>query len=132
MSTTAERLAEAMESRGVDQKALAAELGVAQGTISKIVVGRTANSRLIPRIAVHLGVSVPWLLGESDDPDAGSTAARTLNYEQLELIDCFDRLSRADQQALLQIARSMAGHATPSARVHSPPVGFRAETADRK
>lgn len=67
MTVTAERLSEAMQGQGIDQSALARELGVTQGAISKIVLGKTANSRLMPRIATHLGVSLAWLLGMSDD-----------------------------------------------------------------
>jgi len=116
-----------MEKRGVDQSALARDLGVAQGTISKIIVGRTANSRLLPRIASRLGVSVTWLLGETDDPEADAASQPQLSYDQLELIDCYDRLDNAEKAALLQMARVMAGKASPAKpdRLHSPPVGFR-------
>jgi phage repressor protein C with HTH and peptisase S24 domain len=67
MPVTAERLEKAMESRGYDQSGLARAIGVSQATINRIVQGKTANSRLMPRIATKLGVPLPWLLGMSDD-----------------------------------------------------------------
>lgn len=128
MPTTGDRLAEAMGERGIDQAELARQLDVSQGTISKIVVGRTRNSRLIPKIAVQLGVSVSWLLGEVDEPDAHAGDAPRLNYEQIELVDCFDRMDRANQLALLQMARALPKLRSPAReRMHEKPVGFRAQ-----
>jgi phage repressor protein C with HTH and peptisase S24 domain len=67
MPATAQRLEKAMQSKGLDQSGLARQIGVSQATINRIVQGKTANSRLLPRIATQLGVSLPWLLGMSDD-----------------------------------------------------------------
>ncbi|AJP72948.1 hypothetical protein TS85_15835 [Sphingomonas hengshuiensis] len=113
---------------GITQSELARRVEVSQTTINSLIRRPRRSSPHLLKIARALGTTAEYLTGESDDPDAVTAAARTLNYEQLELIDCFDRLSRADQQALLQIARSMAGHASPPARVQAPPVGFRPET----
>lgn len=68
MNVTGERVIAAMKEVGIDQPGLADALKVSQGSISKIVSGKTRNSRLMPRIAVLLGKSLPYLLGESDDP----------------------------------------------------------------
>lgn len=131
MSTTGDRLAEVMGERGVDQAELARQLDVSQGTISKIVVGRTRNSRLLPKIAAKLGVPVNWLLGETDqrdDAEYGTGVSHRLNYEQLELVDCFDRMDRANQLALLQMARALPKREAPlRERLHEKPIGFRAE-----
>ena len=56
-----------MRLKGMDQSDLAVAIGATQGTISKILLGKTANSRLLPRIAALLGVELAWLLGMSDD-----------------------------------------------------------------
>lgn len=72
MTVTANRLAEAMKQASEDQSSLARAIGITQGAISKILLGKTANSRHLPRIAIYLGVSLPWLMGETDDPNAGT------------------------------------------------------------
>lgn len=67
VATVADRLAKAMAARNVSQSALAREVGATQGSISLILLGKTTNSRLLPKIATNLDVSLPWLLGMSDD-----------------------------------------------------------------
>lgn len=74
VTVTAIRLAEAMRKADEDQSSLARAIGITQGAISKILQGKTANSRHLPRIAHHLGASLPWLLGETDDPEADQPA----------------------------------------------------------
>ncbi len=69
MTVTANRLADAMKQANEDQSSLARAIGITQGAISKILQGKTANSRHLPRIAIYLGVSLPWLLGETEDPE---------------------------------------------------------------
>lgn len=108
-----------MEKRGVDQSTLARDLGVTQGAISKIILGKTANSRLIPRIATHLGVSMPWLLGDSDHDHGDEPEDAPLDHETRDMVRNFQHLAPADRRALLQIARSMAGGAPPSETVHA-------------
>lgn len=64
MSTTAERLRQAMAEAGMDQSAVARHIGVTQGAISLILLGKTTRSRYLPEIAQLLGVSLAWLRGE--------------------------------------------------------------------
>jgi len=116
-----------MEKRGLDQSTLARDLGVTQGAISKIVLGKTTNSRLIPRIATYLGVSMPWLLGESDEQEGADGDTALLDHEAREMIRHLQHLTPADRRALLQIARTMAGGPTPSSTVHAPARGYRGE-----
>lgn len=104
----AQRVAQAMEWRGLDQTDLADAIGVTQGAISKILVGKTANSRLLPKIAVELRVPLPWLLGKTDE--AVVTAAElAITNEDREWLDILHRLSRRDLGAVLQLARTLAG-----------------------
>lgn len=70
VTVTAIRLAEAMKNADEDQSSLARAIGITQGAISKILQGKTANSRHLPRIALHLGVSLSWLLGQTSEPNA--------------------------------------------------------------
>jgi len=65
--TVAERLSEAMAAQRVSQSALARAVGATQGSISLILLGKTTNSRLLPKIATFLGVSLAWLLGMADE-----------------------------------------------------------------
>jgi phage repressor protein C with HTH and peptisase S24 domain len=66
-SVTAARLREAMTDAGYKtQASLAEALGVQQPSVSVILSGRTQNTRLLPRLADLLGVSIAWLLGTSD------------------------------------------------------------------
>lgn len=130
MSATADRLAEAMELRGVDQSALARGVGVTQGAISKIVLGQTANSRLLPRLATYLDVSMPWLLGMADKPFDDESEERGLSCSERELLACYALLDPAQQSALLTIALAMAGRGAPGS-VHAPRPTFVAEESVR-
>ncbi|OJY68681.1 MAG: hypothetical protein BGP16_05450 [Sphingobium sp. 66-54] len=125
MTATGKRLVKAMEMRGIDQSTLARGLGVTQGAISKIVVGRTSNSRLMPRLATYLGVSLPWLLGVVDSPDPDVSIEDGLDAESLEFLEQFHQLAPADRRALMHIARSMAGGVRPSETVHEAHRGYR-------
>jgi len=87
VTLTATRLAEAMTKADEDQSSLARAIGITQGAISKILQGKTANSRHLPRIANHLGVSLPWLLGETANPDTSRpmSAAPTFNFVTMQV-----------------------------------------------
>jgi len=52
----------------MSQSGLARAVGATQGSISLILLGKTTNSRLLPKIATFLGVSLAWLLGMADEP----------------------------------------------------------------
>jgi transcriptional regulator with XRE-family HTH domain len=70
VTTTGERVDQLLKELRLEQGDLAERVGVRQSTISKIVQGRTKNSRHLPRIASVLGVSVDYLLGSADEPTA--------------------------------------------------------------
>jgi transcriptional regulator with XRE-family HTH domain len=87
VTVTATRLAEAMTKADEDQSSLARAIGITQGAISKILQGKTANSRHLPRIAHHLGVSLSWLLGETTDQAVTLTtpAAPSINLVTMQV-----------------------------------------------
>jgi len=87
VTVTATRLADAMRKADEDQSSLARAIGITQGAISKILQGKTANSRHLPRIANYLGVSLPWLLGEAADHDTArpTPAAPTFNFVTMQV-----------------------------------------------
>lgn len=62
-----DRIREEMDRQGLSQSELARIIGTTQGTVQQILSGSTKRSRFLPEIARALGVSVPYLLGESDD-----------------------------------------------------------------
>lgn len=106
MSVTAERLAQAMEIRGFDQTRLAHELDVTQGAISKILVGKTRNSRLMPRIAARLAVPLPWLLAESDSD--GDFVNEGFTVEERDWVELLRSIAPKDRSAALQLVRTIA------------------------
>ncbi len=122
MNMVAQRVAQAMGMRGMDQLALADAIGVTQGAISKIVVGKTANSRLLPKIAIALRVSLPWLLGKTDDPSVDAVDL-ALSDEDREWLDLLHTLARRDRGAVLQLARTLAGVGEGSAKFRPEPLG---------
>lgn len=95
-----------MKKRGWDQQELAARVGATQGAISKILVGKTSNSRLLPKIAVQLGVPLEWLLGSSDR-ESGGGEAEVCTPEELEWVLSLRALPPADRRAVVQITRSI-------------------------
>lgn len=121
MNTVAQRVAQAMEWRGMDQSVLATAIGVTQGAISKIVVGKTANSRLLPKIAIALRVSLPWLLGKTDDPSVAEQDI-ALSEEDKGWLDLLHSLGRRDRGAVLQLARTLAGFTDEPAQTLVPEV----------
>jgi phage repressor protein C with HTH and peptisase S24 domain len=76
MGVTADRLREAMEGRALDQATLAAMVGVTQGAISLILLGKTQKSRFLPDIAQALQVPLSWLMGETELPGRIGNAPR--------------------------------------------------------
>ncbi|HZU65441.1 MAG TPA: helix-turn-helix domain-containing protein [Novosphingobium sp.] len=111
MSKTAERLYQAMVDKGVDQSALAVAVGATQGAISKILKGHTVNSRLLPRIAIALGVQLDWLLGKdagSEPREEGAPAREAITAQDRELLAMLNDLPPAYRAALLQLTRAVA------------------------
>lgn len=127
MSLVAERLKELMTNRGLSQSELAEQLDVTQGAISKILVGKTQHSRLIPMIAAKYGVPLEWLLGESEDPH-GSQSAFTFTRDEELLVEHVRALDPTDRKAVLTLIDSLwrcapASSATP----HNDRRAFRVE-----
>jgi phage repressor protein C with HTH and peptisase S24 domain len=57
-----------MKARNLDQAALARAVGITQGAISLILIGKTLRSRYLPDIADALMVPLSWLEGKTDLP----------------------------------------------------------------
>jgi transcriptional regulator with XRE-family HTH domain len=100
-----------MEETGIGQSELARRIGISQQAIGRLLSGDVRGTKHILAIAREVATTPAYLMEETDDPTREEPDALPLSHEQLELIECYDRLSRADQQAFLQLARSLAGRA---------------------
>ncbi len=113
VSIIGQRLAEAMELRGVSQSDLAQGIEVTQGAVSKIIVGKTANSRLLPKIATYLGVPLPWLLGQSDQFEDGEV--EDFSSAERDWVANLRALKPEDRCAIMTLVRSLSRSArTPT------------------
>lgn len=113
-----------MADRGVSQSMLARAVGSTQGAISLILLGKTTNSRLLPKIATYLGVSLGWLLGMEPGAVGNETTAapwprimmevvlppeRSLTVMFKALLAGIDRGLSEDEQARLLAVRLPIG-----------------------
>jgi len=73
METLQDRLLKLLEDKRLSQDDLASMINASQAAISKIVLGETKRSRLLPKIAEALEVTEQWLLfGDAGEPNAGT------------------------------------------------------------
>ena len=109
---TAERMLEAMTVAKLGQAELARRVGVTPGAINQIAMGTTRKSRLLPDIARELHVSLEWLMGNVDDPAAGS--AEALTGQERRLLEIYRQLPNRDRAALKLLLERMASESPPS------------------
>lgn len=113
---THERVKEAMDEAGYKtQSSVAQALGITQGAVSEILSGKTQNTRLLPKLADLLGVSIPWLLGTSDSKTP----------ERAE--DFYKNAAREMDAVLIQetdIRYGMGGGGFGDGTLHGTPVAF--------
>jgi transcriptional regulator with XRE-family HTH domain len=98
------RLKEAMAWSGLDQSGLAARIGCTPGAINQIITGRTKRSKLLPEIAHALGVSLPWLLGQTDSP---ALDIADLSTDEAKLLLIYRDLGDEDRAALKRLIERM-------------------------
>jgi transcriptional regulator with XRE-family HTH domain len=118
MTVTADRLRKRMADTGVRQEDLAEAVGCTQGAISKILKGDTLNSKFLPRIALHLGVALEWLLGTSDEMQPAG-AGILLSPDERDLIESWRQLGEDARAAALALVRA-AGGTPPAPRTAAP------------
>ncbi len=114
MSKVAERLREAMDDQGVDQSTLARAIGVTQGAISLILVGKTRQSKYLPEIAIELGVSYDWLSGRDVDKYADSPVDLLVTSSERTLIERLRSLPFPAFHALTKVANGFMDATLPS------------------
>lgn len=114
MNKVAERLREAMDDQGVDQSTLARAIGVTQGAISLILVGKTRQSKYLPEIAIELGVSYDWLSGRDVDKHADSPVDLLVTSSERTLIERLRALPFPARNALTRVADGFMAATLPS------------------
>lgn len=63
-----DRLRQLMESRGLNNKALADEVNITTAALSRYLTGhRTPDLKYVVKLAEYFGVSVDWILGINGD-----------------------------------------------------------------
>lgn len=73
----ADRLKDRLQLAGLSQSELARRVKVAQPTIAKLVMGQSAGSSHLHKIARELGTTPQYLTGETDDPMLGALPVPT-------------------------------------------------------
>lgn len=96
-----QRIKEKRKEAGLNQKELAAKVGLSEASVSKYEHGKVedATHSMLAKFAEALGVSVAWLLGMESKPQA---APAPLSPEERRLVDNFRSLSRVGKDYILQ------------------------------
>lgn len=102
-----ERIVSARKSHGWSQLDLAGEMGVAQSTVANWERGaRGLSAETLMALSAALGVTVSWLLGVADTPEANS-----LTREERRLVSLYRASDPRGRQTIMQAAESQAGMA---------------------
>lgn len=126
VTTVADRLREAMDEAGVDQSALGKAIGVTQGTISLILLGKTRHSKHLPTIATYLGVSYDWLIGRSDAKRGEASETAPVSADERALLEGLRSLGKADRASLHTV---VDGFVTARRRVSEHSLDLPSEAA---
>lgn len=97
-----DRITSIMKAQGFTQASLAKFVGVSQGTIWKIMTGKSQRSKYLPEIAKALGVSV------SDLTSSGSTEKVNKNQAvHKEIEDVLDGMNKEDLNKVLKYSSNL-------------------------
>lgn len=96
-----QRIKEKRKEAGLNQKELAARVGLSEASVSKYEHGKVedATHNMLNKFADVLGVSVAWLLGLEEKP---KESASPLSTEEKRLVDGFRSLNRAGKDYIMQ------------------------------
>lgn len=96
------RIKEKRKEAGLNQKELAAKVGLSEASVSKYENGKVedATHAMLTKFADSLGVSVAWLLGMEKSSTPASSSS--LSAEEKQLILNFRSLNRAGKDYILQ------------------------------
>ena len=109
VSTTAERLKEAMRIRNMKQADLARATGLAKGGISNYVTGRyEPKSDIISKLAKALGVSEMWLWGYDVPMERQKKSPQdkdSLSEGEKMMLDLFNQIPVEQQPMVIEMIR---------------------------
>lgn len=96
-----QRIKEKRKEAGLNQKELAAKIGLSEASISKYENGKVedATHTMLAKFAAALGVSVAWLLGVENN---SQTLPAPLSQEEHDLVNDFRILNRAGKDYIRQ------------------------------
>lgn len=101
------RVSAGMKASRLGQSELARRVGTSATAISMIVNGKTQQSRFLPAIATVLGVSINYLLGETDEMFPAGLAG-TLSAEESAHLLQVRLLSPSEREMILRIVQLLA------------------------
>lgn len=96
-----QRIKEKRKEAGLNQKELAARVGLSEASVSKYEHGKVedATHNMLNKFADVLGVSIAWLLGLEEKPKESTSP---LSTEEKRLVDGFRSLNRAGKDYIMQ------------------------------
>ena len=96
-----QRIKEKRKEAGLNQKELAAKVGLSEASVSKYEHGKVedATHNMLNKFADVLGVSIAWLLGLEEKQKEN---ASLLSTEEKRLVDGFRSLNRAGKDYIMQ------------------------------
>ena len=108
--TLAERVAARRQELKLTQQELAQRMGLKSGTsIAKIESGREAKQHTIARLAQALDVTIPYLMGWDEHPEAQATfeASVLLDEDVMEMVHLYMSKGPEERKAIKQMVRLM-------------------------
>lgn len=103
------RIIATRELKGLSQSDLSRRLHTAQQNISRYESGRNDPKASILRdFCVQLNISPSYLLGLSNDPRPIDGALSKLSFEQVELLDLWDRADQSSRRLVMAGLRAVA------------------------
>lgn len=97
-----ERIQKRLEATRESQAGLARAVGLRQPTIARLISGDSRSSAHLHKIARHLGTTVEYLVGETDDPEGGAVG-HYLTDEELTLVTRFRSMPLRNKEATLKM-----------------------------
>ena len=115
MSTTAERLRDALRIRNMKQADLIACTGINKGALSSYLAGRyEPKQKNLHALALALNVNEAWLMGldvpmssAANTPSPSTAATPTLSPDREELLANYDRLNDEGKQKVRDYASDL-------------------------
>lgn len=103
-STVVNRLNQLIEQNGISKAEMARIAGVTSQAVNNWFKRGDIGKKSAQKIAAKMGVSVDWILGESDNlsPNTPTRAAGTLTPKEKILLELFNELPESERDKLLK------------------------------